>query len=52
MEKMVALLLLVYVVGLFVGERVRDYCCGEAMRSSEGAQKKGRMRGKARLQLE
>ncbi|MEM3366440.1 MAG: hypothetical protein QXM93_08485 [Candidatus Methanomethyliaceae archaeon] len=48
-QKMVALRLLVYAVGLFVGERLRDHCYGEPITTSEGVRKKGRKGDKGRL---
>lgn len=45
MEKMVALLLLVYAIGLLVGESLRDYLYGERIASEEHISEKERIPG-------
>jgi hypothetical protein len=45
MEKMLALLLLVYAIGLLVGERLRDHLYGEMIREGEVVTEKDRIPG-------
>jgi hypothetical protein len=45
MEKMLALLLLVFAIGLLVGERLRDHLYGEAMAEDEPIPEKDRIPG-------
>lgn len=49
MEKMVALLLLVYAIGLLVGESLRDYLYGEQITPGERVPEKERIPGKPHL---